>query len=271
MPLRNKPKQNQWNRKLNPTKFIENNLARKSHGPDFERAYAKRARRALRDTTLESDVGQVRSKRLFKPETTILHTHPPSAYKVDKMDSLINGAILRLVEEKKTKSKKGTYGALMEKLETARKKMDFQRPLPSPQDLATFFLKPNVRTDMLIIMDVRDPRKVAGYVAMRKVKPLGTGFQGGIRVENIRRSLFLAAARDLESKEKPIREAAKRRLAEYYPNLFRGLVNPLEKRDITAKYLANAFNDLKKLGIRTRLVPNTKNGYSYVNGQFKRK
>ena len=73
-------RKNQWDRTLTPTEFIEKNFARKAHTADFERAYAKKHRRALRDITQNAGIGETNTKRLYRTESTTLHTHPTYSY-----------------------------------------------------------------------------------------------------------------------------------------------------------------------------------------------
>ena len=204
-------------------------------------------------------------------EKTILHIHPTYSIKPAHEDSLVRQIALNLSKQRKPSDpipKKGTKGRLFFDVEEERKRTDFQRPLPSARDLVRFFSLKQVKTDALIIMDSADPTKVAGYLFMRKLKSPPIQFGSGIRTEIIRRSLLLASVGDLKSKKPVVRKSAEKELVGNYPYLFKGLVKPLRKRDITADFLKGVFKDLEKLGVKSKLVPNKKEGYAYINGQF---
>ena len=276
MPATHLPKRrrNQWSRDLTPTQFIEKHYPRKAQAFDFETSYAKKPRGALRDVTFDSRIGAVDSKRLKRTETMTLHVHPTFAVKPSALEALIRQVGLNLSKEAKNGEfapRKGTVGWKFLDTEKERKRTDFQRPLPSAHDLANFFLRKRVRTSALIITDTLDPTKVAGYVFMRKLSFPPAQMDGGIRVELIRRSLFLARAHDLESKDPQIRERAKKELVNYYPSLFRVQLKRLEKKDINEEFMKGVIKDLAKLGIKTRMAPNKKDGYAYIGGQFVRR
>ena len=266
-------RKNQWNRTLTPTEFIEHNFARKATTADFERAYAKKSGRALRDITRDAGIGETNTKRLFRTENMTLHTHPTYSYKPSGWESLgrlvgmeLGGTAIR----NKTAAKGGSGLWLAKKLEKSRRKNDYQRIIPSPKDLTKFFSKSRVKTDAIIAMDPKNPRKVAGYLFMRKINRANDNSEKVLRT-NIRRTMVEVKINDLNSSNTIVKEKAITELTESYPYLFKHLKEPLIQSSITTEYMKGMIEDLRKLGIQSRLVPNRKKGYEYYNGQFVKK